>query len=308
MKKQIILIIITVFSLYAEQYPALYASFGTPLYEARSAFQKFSYLKNIKEKNLQYNNSVRSIITTGIELESHQIVDKTVRKKFLNSLRNLEKEYRFIIYLLNDHLSEAIEKNDVKLFSYIVNSNLEGIARGATLFQKTIDFYKKADINSPYLDMLIEEETNKRNMPTGDIQATESNIERTISALHVIGIYEGDYPNGTMHSYGFHPDGRVDIEVKDNPEVKSYILVLTSYEPVNWYISKAEKANIEKIILSNYHPGKVYGVNGIPIVRMKLGYTYDELSSEFINKIKEVTKFDTQSFQGSYKGKLFEIY
>ena len=199
---------------------------------------------------------------------------------------------------------ESIEKNDVDLFFNIVNSNLEGIAKGSSLFSKTVNFYAKAHTNSPYLDMLI-----KKQSQTTELQKIESeNFARKKIALHIIGVYEGDYPNGVCHSFGFHPEGRIDIEITDNPEVKSYILVLTSYEPINWYISNQDRAKIKKIILSSYHPSKVHGASGVPIIRISLGYSYKGLSTKLLNKIESTSKFDTKSFQGGYKGKLFEIY
>jgi len=304
MKKQVILLIIMLELLYAEQYPTLYSPMGTPLYEARFEFEKLTYLDNIQKKSIDYEKSVQFIVARGIELESYQIIDKKMRKDFLYSLRTLQKEYQLIIYLLNNYLLESIKRNDVELFFNIVNSNLEGIARESTLFTKTIDFYKNNNINSPYLDMLIKEDSIRQQSQTRELHK----IEREKTALHVIGVYEGDYPNGVRHTFGFHPEGKIDIEITNNPEVKSYILVLTSCEPINWYISNKDRAKIKKIILSSHHPSKVHGVSGVPIIRSSLGCSYKELSSELLNKIENISKFDTQSFQGSYKGKLFEIY
>jgi hypothetical protein len=78
-------------------------------------------------------------------------------------------------------------------------------------------------------------------------------------ALHGIGVYEGNYPPGIRHSFGYHPDGRVNIKV--STKNRPVILVLSSYEPIAWNVVPENGVKIKEIILSGYHPSKVTGVN-----------------------------------------------
>ena len=308
--KQIILLIFVVFTLWAEPYPAMYASYGTPLYKVNSIFNKLTDFEDVKAKSIHYHDSCEALMKTGFELESDEPVNKEKRKTYLKSLRALEKEYQFIIYLLNNHLSQAIATENTPQFFKIIDTELKGIAKQAPLVLQTISFYKTQEKKSPYIEMLIKEEALKRENRSVQKRDKRKKLAQrgTKTVAHVIGVYEGDYPNGKRHAFRFHPDGHIDVEVKNNPEVKAYILVLTSYEPVQWRIHNVDHAKIKKIILSAYHPSKVLGANSVPVVRVKLGYAYDDLSKETLKKVKKLVKFDSHSFQGSYKGKLFEVY
>lgn len=130
-----------------------------------------------------------------------------------------------------------------------------------------------------------------------------------VTMVHAIGVYEGDYPDGITHRGGFHPDGKIELSVKNNPNASGVILVLSSYEPVNWHIKEDEGVKVEKVILSGHHPSKVTGVDGIPILRENLGYAYQKSSFSGVEtKIKELTGLEVNTFQGGYKGKYFDIF
>lgn len=129
-------------------------------------------------------------------------------------------------------------------------------------------------------------------------------------ALHGIGVYEGSYPPGVRHAFGYHPDGHV--EVKINKTRRPVILVLSSYEPVVWNIVPDDEVKIEEIILSGYHASKVTGVDPeVKISRQPFGYAYksDATHSKFAVKVFEYTgESEFESFQGAYKGALFSIH
>lgn len=74
-----------------------------------------------------------------------------------------------------------------------------------------------------------------------------------------VGVYEGSYPPGVQHSYGYHPEGTVEVEVRgDNGTNRD--LVLTSYEPVNWVLDVDSGVKIGKIIVTGYHKSRVTNV------------------------------------------------
>jgi hypothetical protein len=127
--------------------------------------------------------------------------------------------------------------------------------------------------------------------------------------LHVIGVYEGSYPTGVRHSFGYHPDGNIDVHVRAIG--RPVILALSSYEPVIWSIKQDEEVVIKEIILSGYHPSKVAGVApSVRITRQGFGYTYqpNARNSELARKLKEYTGLEIETYQGMYAGQEFSIH
>jgi len=129
-----------------------------------------------------------------------------------------------------------------------------------------------------------------------------------IPEVHVIGVYEGWYPDGKGHSFGYHPYGNIDIIVHE--EKVPVILILTSYEPVTWTFKISESSRIEKVILSGYHPSKTAGLpNETTILKKDIGYAYSKDSR--YRKIEEFSLDEfgiiPSSFQYGYKGNEFFI-
>jgi len=131
----------------------------------------------------------------------------------------------------------------------------------------------------------------------------------TAPTLHGIGVYEGSYPTGVHHSFGYHPDGSIEVEV--HTKGRPVILALSSYEPVVWNIKPDKGVIINEIILSGYHASTVVGVdNNVRITRQDFGYTDqpDARNSELAKKLKEYTGIDVETFQGMYTGKEFSVH
>ena len=127
--------------------------------------------------------------------------------------------------------------------------------------------------------------------------------------LHGIGVYEGSYPTGNRHSFGYQPDGNIDVYV--HTKGRPVILALSSYEPVVWNIKQDEGVVIREIILSGYHASKVVGVDStVKVTRQEFGYTYqpDARNSELAKKLKDYTGLEIVTFQGMYAGKEFSVH
>ncbi len=75
----------------------------------------------------------------------------------------------------------------------------------------------------------------------------------------VVGVYEGTYPSGVQSSYGYHPEGTINIDVHGE-KGKNRDLVLASYEPVNWVLDVDSGVEIGKIIVTGYHKSRVTNV------------------------------------------------
>lgn len=63
------------------------------------------------------------------------------------------------------------------------------------------------------------------------------------------------YQSHSHHSHGNHPPGPVQVSVT---ETAPPILVLTSYEPVDWYLNV--HGDLEELVVSGYHSQVVHGV------------------------------------------------
>jgi hypothetical protein len=105
--------------------------------------------------------------------------------------------------------------------------------------------------------------------------------------------------------------GRVGaIRVNLGPGTPPLVLVLASYEPVNWHIQDNGR-KIAAILVSSYGGESKVLVNGTPnVIKANLGYAYQLGSSEYQRLQREVAKYVAApigSFQGGYKGQEFFV-
>ncbi len=128
--------------------------------------------------------------------------------------------------------------------------------------------------------------------------------------LHVVGLYEGNYPDGVRHMGNFHPWGHavVDVYVTDRP----VILALCSYEPVKWRVRLAKGVRLQKVILGGYHDQLATGLaKEIPVEKYAYdagtrdGYFYAyrkdrEGYANAVRRLKKLTNLDVATFQGMY--------
>lgn len=99
------------------------------------------------------------------------------------------------------------------------------------------------------------------------------------------------------------------IRVKVLPGNTPLVLVLSSYESVQWQIEKGNRV-IQAILLSGYTPSTVTGHGAIEVARIGTESAYTPSSPGFA-KLKEdverITKRPLKYFQGLYHGTEFEI-
>jgi hypothetical protein len=100
------------------------------------------------------------------------------------------------------------------------------------------------------------------------------------------------------------------IRVNLGPGTSPLVLVLASYEPVNWHVQDNGR-KIAAILVSSYGGGSNVLVGGSPnILKAKLGYAYSLGSPEYQRLQREVAKYVAApigSFQGGYKGQEFFV-
>lgn len=100
------------------------------------------------------------------------------------------------------------------------------------------------------------------------------------------------------------------MRVLVRPSARPVVLVLSSYEPVNWMVVNAG-AQISAVLLSGYQLSAVTGIGPAPLRRIGSAYAYSPGSVEFTNLRQAVTQYtgprEIRSFQGSYSGTEFSV-
>lgn len=135
--------------------------------------------------------------------------------------------------------------------------------------------------------------------------------------LHVVNVYTGVYPEdlaappSSVLPLAIQGQGTVKIKVKYNPKVSSVILVLNSYESVEWNIIAEKGVKIDKIILSSYSNSStvVGALKGVSIIRknLELSYKQNELPQALVNDMKNEFGINSFTTQNKYQEEIFEL-
>jgi hypothetical protein len=100
------------------------------------------------------------------------------------------------------------------------------------------------------------------------------------------------------------------IRVNLGPGAAPLVLVLTSYEPVNWHVQDNGR-KIAAILVSSYGNGSKVVVGGSPnLYKVNLGYAYQLGTAEYQRMERELAKYvaaPIATFQGGYKGQEFVV-
>lgn len=141
---------------------------------------------------------------------------------------------------------------------------------------------------------------------------TVAGVDRELAALaanaiiETVGVYEGE---GAVHGAGnpVRTPGTVRVMVKKGRPV---ILVLSSYEPVNWVIQPEPGAQVAAVLHGGYHPSQVYGAGKARTIELGRVYAYQRRADGFPQLDAEVRQRlgkGITRFQGTYRGSLFRV-
>ncbi len=126
--------------------------------------------------------------------------------------------------------------------------------------------------------------------------------------VEAVGVYQGTRTSGRTSSEGRNM-GVVDVLVRPGP--RPLILVLSSYEPVQWRISLATGARLAGVLLSGYHQSLVTGAGSARVLEMGRLHAYERGSSEYNALDREVRHWTgnqgIQVFQGRYDGGAYTV-
>lgn len=73
--------------------------------------------------------------------------------------------------------------------------------------------------------------------------------------VHVVSVYEGSVPGAAQRGGGNHPEGIVEVTV--GPTRSAMLLLLSSYEPIEWRVRLEPGARLERALAIGHHPQRV---------------------------------------------------
>ncbi|HFD14239.1 MAG TPA: M23 family metallopeptidase [Epsilonproteobacteria bacterium] len=128
-------------ALYAAKYPETFASLSTPLYKAAKSLERLSFEAQLAEPIKKYENDAKQLRAKGLALDNS--TDKEKKLAYLRSLRKLQKEYDYIIYLLHHNIQKSIQENDYATFEKLTAFELPTLLAPRALREQAVKYYKK---------------------------------------------------------------------------------------------------------------------------------------------------------------------
>jgi len=136
-----LLFIFLAVALYGSGYPKTFASLGTPLYKASSQLTHFSKMSFMAKELPAFEEKSRRLKKEGFVVDKSQ--DKIKKFAYLKALRELQKEYNYVIYLTHKKIMQSIEKDDYDTFIQLTSYSLEGLLEPKSLRKRAIHYYKQ---------------------------------------------------------------------------------------------------------------------------------------------------------------------
>jgi hypothetical protein len=125
--------------------------------------------------------------------------------------------------------------------------------------------------------------------------------------IHIVGVYEGEGGAAPAGSTA-HPVRNV--RVRTRASSRPMVLVLASYEPVNWIVTNSG-ARIAAVLLSGYHASNVTGIGNATVLRIGREYAYEANTDGYVRLRQAVAQYagerEVRSFQGAYTGADFTV-
>lgn len=116
--------------------------------------------------------------------------------------------------------------------------------------------------------------------------------------VHIVGVYESKNRSSSP------------LRVTLKRSARPIVLVLTSYEAVNWQVIPAG-GRLAAVLLSGYKPSTVSGAGDVPVLRIGSNYAYASDGVEYLRLRQAVVQYtrprEIRSFQGGYSGVEFAV-
>ncbi len=127
--------------LHADEYPKFFSKLGTPLYKAVKAFEQLSHLEGLEEKVGYYRDDAQHLLSVAKSVEADPKTKKEERKEYVRRLRLLEKEHNEIMLMINAALLKSIDNDDYHIFSMIIKSDLNAILDNNVIRKRAMAYY-----------------------------------------------------------------------------------------------------------------------------------------------------------------------
>jgi hypothetical protein len=124
--------------------------------------------------------------------------------------------------------------------------------------------------------------------------------------VEAVGVYE---PAGRTVSTG-NARSPAAVQIIVRPADKPIVLVLCSYEPVEWMLQLMPGARLKAVLLSGYKQSTVVGAGDVRVQDLGQVYAYQAGGPEYSRLQAEVRRWTGNSievFQGRYSGKVFLV-
>jgi hypothetical protein len=125
--------------------------------------------------------------------------------------------------------------------------------------------------------------------------------------IEAIGVYESAAAPPTRPG---QPSGRGPVHVLVRRAAKPIVLVLSSYETVDWQIRIEPGAQLKAVLLGGYEESSVSGTGTLRTLRIGRVYAYEQGSAELAQLQREIVRWagrPIDTFQGAYKGGRFTV-
>lgn len=102
--------------------------------------------------------------------------------------------------------------------------------------------------------------------------------------------------------------GRVTVAVR--PTAQPLVLVLSSYEPVQWMLKLEPGARLAAVLVAGYYDSSVLGAGDVRVLKIGRHYAYQPEGPEYAALQREVSRWAGRSiglFQNGYKGSSFTV-
>lgn len=126
--------------------------------------------------------------------------------------------------------------------------------------------------------------------------------------VEAVGVYQGVNSSGILSSEG-RKMGIVDVRVRRGS--KPIILVLSSYEPVQWKVTLEPGAQLAGVLMSGYYQSQVTGIGSVRVLQMGRTHAYKRGSREYNSLDRQVRSLNggqgIDVFQGRYEGGSYSV-
>lgn len=253
----------------------------------------------------EYQVLIQGAMESGGSSKSlvYSIVDKTLSYVEDEQL-NPERGYTAArtVYIPSLKKVAVVTGTTVKLLTDIKSGPRYGIAAFGVMATEQLRAEQKelALTNAQRQGYRASEVVNNIAVVEGPIATAAKNAN-----VEAVGVYES--ANGSHGVNKARIAGVVNVYVRSSD--KPTILVLASYEPVNWRVT-GSISQLKAVLVSGYYDSNVTGIGDIKVVKIGSSHAYENQTSEYVKLQNDVIKWTGKTintFQGKYSGSSFMV-